>query len=68
MSAETLTVLVSAAVWWIPTFIGVNDLQQREGLPRHLVWKWAAVLAIPVAGAALYWWRGRPALDRHARG
>ncbi|MGI8574396.1 MAG: hypothetical protein ACR2MA_03425 [Egibacteraceae bacterium] len=67
MSTETLAVLISAAVWWVPTFIAATDLQQRDGLPRHLVWKWSAVLAIPVAGAALYWFRGRPELDHHAQ-
>lgn len=64
MSGDALVVLVSALVWWIPTFIGLSDLQNRQGLPRPVVWKWTAVLAVPVVGAGLYWWRGRPGLEK----
>ena len=48
MSGETVVVLISALVWWIPTFIGLSDLQNRQGLPRPVLWKWTAVLAVPV--------------------
>ena len=55
-----------AGAWWIPTFLCLHDLQNREGVRRVLVWKWAAILCVPVLGAALYWWRGRPELDADA--
>ncbi|MBW3602384.1 MAG: hypothetical protein KY434_06775 [Actinobacteria bacterium] len=61
--ADPLLVALLAAVWWIPTFVCLSDLQRREGVRRVLVWKWTAVLCVPVAGAALYWTRGRRGLD-----
>lgn len=53
-----------AVLWWGPTFMGLSDLQRRRGLRRVLVWKWTAVLCIPVAGALLYIKKGRYELDR----
>lgn len=58
-----VAVVISAAVWWIPTFVGLTDLQARQDLPRPVVWKWTALLAVPAIGPAIYYWRGRPALD-----
>lgn len=63
MTSETIVVVACAVVWWIPAFIAMSDLQQREGLPRRLVWKWAGVVCVPVVGPPIYFWRGRPALD-----
>ena len=60
---DALAVVISAAVWWIPTFLGLSDLQRRAGLPRPVVWKWTAILVVPVIGAVLYFWRGRQSLD-----
>ena len=60
---DLVVVAICAAVWWIPTFVGIADLQKRPGLRRPVVWKWWAVLAIPVVGAAAYFWRGRQTLD-----
>jgi hypothetical protein len=60
---EVVLVMVLAAVWWVPTFVCINDLQRRQGLRRALVWKWAAVLCVPTVGAAAYWYRGRAELD-----
>ena len=57
-------VIAMAAVWWVPTFIGLSDLQRRTGVRRVLVWKWTAVLCIPVLGALVYFRRGRDELDR----
>lgn len=54
---EALLVLVLAVVWWIPAFMGLADLQRREGLPRPQVWKWTAVLCVPVLGALAYFRR-----------
>lgn len=55
--ADLLVVALLAAVWWIPTFLGLADLQRRDGLPRPLVWKWTAVLCVPVLGALAYFRR-----------
>lgn len=63
MTSDTIVLLVCTVVWWIPTFLAMSDLQQREGLPRSVVWKWTAVLCVPVIGPPVYFWRGRPALD-----
>jgi hypothetical protein len=60
---EFLAVAVMAAVWWIPTFVSLTDLQQRHGVARVLVWKWVAILCIPVVGAVLYRKRGLPELE-----
>jgi hypothetical protein len=64
---EAVVVIVCAAVWWIPTFMGLADLQRREGLPRPTVWKWTVMLAVPVIGPLAYDRRGRPALDARQR-
>ncbi|CAN5845582.1 hypothetical protein BH23ACT10_BH23ACT10_38290 [soil metagenome] len=61
--SDLLIIAVCAIVWWIPTFLGLTDLQGRQGLPRPTVWKWTAVLAVPVVGAIVYFWRGRATLD-----
>lgn len=63
MTPETIVVVACAVLWWIPAFIAMSDLQQREGLARRLVWKWAGVIGVPVVGPPIYFWRGRPALD-----
>jgi hypothetical protein len=60
---ELLVVVAMAVLWWGPTFKGLTDLQRREGLPRALHWKWAAVLCIPVVGALIYYRVGRKELD-----
>jgi phosphotransferase system glucose/maltose/N-acetylglucosamine-specific IIC component len=50
--SELAVVAVMAAVWWGPTFVAITDLQKREeGVSRPLVWKWYALLCVPVAGA-----------------
>lgn len=56
-----------AVVWWVPTFRSLTDLQRRDRVPRVLVWKWTAVLCVPVLGAWLYEHRGRAELDGAAR-
>lgn len=56
-----------AAVWWVPTFLALTDLQRRVGIPRPLVWRWTAWLCVPVLGAVLYFRRGRAELDRVSR-
>ena len=60
---DLLLVLVMAVVWWVPTFLGLADLQRRSGVRRVLVWKWIGILCIPVAGALLYARRGKAELD-----
>ncbi|MBA3628149.1 MAG: hypothetical protein H0W55_00505 [Actinobacteria bacterium] len=60
---EALAVVFMAVVWWAPTFIGLTDLQGRRAVPRVLVWKWTAILCVPVAGALLYRIKGRRELD-----
>ena len=51
---ELAVLAALAGAWWIPTFLCLHDLQNREGVRRVLVWKWAAILCVPVLGAALY--------------
>lgn len=53
---EVLLVVVMAGAWWIPTFMGLTDLQNRQGVRRVLVWKWTLILCIPVFG---WWWYNR---------
>jgi len=60
---ELILLAVLAGAWWIPTFLCLHDLQNRQGTRRVLVWKWTAVLCVPVIGAALYLFRGRAELD-----
>ena len=64
--SELLAVALIAAVWWIPTFVCISDLQGRHGIRRVLVWKWWAILTVPVAGWMLYWKKARAELDRDA--
>ena len=64
---EALLVIVMAALWWAPTFMGLTDLQNRHGVRRVLVWKWTLILCIPVFG---WWWynrKGRAEVDADAR-
>ena len=61
---EAVALIAMTLVWWIPTFRCLTDLQGREGVPRVLVWKWTALLCLPVAGSLLYERRGRAELDR----
>ena len=61
--SDLLIVLVMATLWWVPTFLGLTDLQRRTGVRRVLVWKWTAILCIPVVGAFLYARRGKVELD-----
>jgi type VI protein secretion system component VasK len=64
VSIENVAVVaVMAAVWWIPTFKALTDLLDREGVRRVLVWKWMALLCIPVYGWIRYYRRGRAELD-----
>jgi hypothetical protein len=60
---EAVVVALMAVLWWAPTFYGLTDLQTRAGIPRVYVWKWTAILCVPVAGALLYRNRGRRELD-----
>jgi hypothetical protein len=60
---ETAVVALMALAWWAPTFFGLTDLQGRRGVPRVYVWKWTAILCLPVVGALLYRSRGRRELD-----
>jgi hypothetical protein len=64
---EFLLVVVMAAVWWGPTFICLSDLQRRRGVRRVLVWKWMALLCVPVGGALFYWTKGKKELEEDAR-
>ena len=64
--SESLAVVLMAAVWWVPTFVFASDLQRRHGVRRVLVWKWWAILLVPVAGWILYWRKARAQLDRDA--
>jgi hypothetical protein len=64
--SDYLIVVVMAVVWWVPTFLGLTDLQRREGVRRVLVWKWTGILCIPVLGAYLYMRRGKAELDADA--
>ncbi|MBA2425735.1 MAG: hypothetical protein H0V60_01480 [Actinobacteria bacterium] len=61
---ELVLVCAMAVLWWVPAFKALTDLQAREGVRRVLVWKWTAILCVPVAGALLYQRRGRQELDR----
>ena len=63
---DLLAVALLAAFWWAPTFLCIADLQRREGARRVLVWKWWAILCVPVVGWLLYWKRARAELDRDA--
>ena len=63
---DLLIVLVMAAVWWVPTFLALTDLQKRTGVRRALVWKWTGILCIPILGAYLYSRRGKAELDADA--
>jgi hypothetical protein len=60
---ETLLVLVLAAVWWAPTMFAVRELHDREGDRRVLVWRWTAIIAVPLVGPVLWYLRGRRAMD-----
>lgn len=64
--SDLLVAAVMAAVWWIPTFLALNDLQRRTELPRPTRWKWSAVLCVPVIGALAYVRRGPGAASRPA--
>jgi hypothetical protein len=63
---DFLLVLVMAVVWWVPTFLGLADLQRRSGVRRVLIWKWTGILCIPIVGALLYSRRGKAELDADA--
>lgn len=60
---DAVLVVAMALLWWIPTFVNLADLNKRRGIPRVYVWKWTAILCVPVAGALLYHFRGRAELD-----
>jgi hypothetical protein len=64
--SELLIVLVMATIWWVPTFLGLADLQRRTQVRRVLVWKWTAILCIPIAGSLLYARKGKAELDADA--
>jgi hypothetical protein len=71
---DFLLVVAMAAFWWTPTFVCLSDLQRRSGtntrgdrrLPRVVVWRWTAILCVPVVGAVYYWTKGRVELDNAA--
>jgi hypothetical protein len=60
---ELVAVGLMAVLWWVPVFVALTDLQSRQGIPRVYVWKWTAILCVPVIGALLYRDRGRKELD-----
>jgi hypothetical protein len=62
--SQLILVVAMAVVWFVPTFIALSDLERRQHVRRVLVWKWRVILCIPVAGAPLYFRRGRAELDR----
>jgi hypothetical protein len=64
---EVAAVGLMAAVWWIPTFVALADLQGRRGVARIVVWKWIAILCVPVLGALLYRSKGRRELELSQR-
>jgi hypothetical protein len=61
--ADVVLVAAMALLWWMPTFVSLSDLHGRRGVPRPYVWKWVAILCVPVVGALLYRSRGRRELD-----
>lgn len=63
MGQEPLLVLVLAVIWWAPTMFAVRELHDRDGDRRVLVWKWTAIIAVPVIGPVLWYRRGRAAMD-----
>jgi hypothetical protein len=65
--SELLIVIVMAVVWWVPTFLGLADIQRRASVRRVLVWKWTVILCIPILGAFLYSRRGKAELDADVR-
>ena len=67
MDQELLLVVVLALVWWGPTMFAIRELHDREGDRRVLVWKWSAIIAVPLVGPALWYWRGRAALETDPR-
>ena len=68
-----LLVVAMAALWWVPTFVCLSDLQRRgvansemphdKRIRRVVLWRWTAVLCVPLVGALLYWTKGRRELD-----
>ena len=54
---------IMAVVWWAPTFLSLSDLQARQHIPRVYVWKWTAIVCVPVVGPLLYRTKGRRELD-----
>jgi hypothetical protein len=70
---DSLLVVAMAAVWWVPTFVCISDLQRKseasskrssdKRIRRVVLWRWTAILCVPVVGALLYWSRGRKELD-----
>ena len=52
-----------AVVWWTPTFLSLSDLQARSNIPRVFVWKWTAIVCVPIAGPLLYRTKGHRELD-----
>lgn len=63
--ADLAVPVICAVVWWIPAFVALSDLQRREGLPRPVVWRWMALISVPLVGPLVYFRRGRPALEAH---
>ncbi|HVL99600.1 MAG TPA: hypothetical protein VM324_09950 [Egibacteraceae bacterium] len=69
MTVESFAVVAGMAlVWWIPTFKALTEVLDLQGVRRVLVWKWLALLCVPVVGWVLYFQRGRGELaaDRRA--
>ncbi|MEX1164181.1 MAG: hypothetical protein WEB03_11435 [Nitriliruptor sp.] len=66
MGRETLLVLVLATVWWAPTMFAVRELHDRQGDRRVLVWRWTAIITLPLIGPVLWYVRGRKAMDEDA--
>jgi type VI protein secretion system component VasK len=63
--AELAVVAVMAALWWVPTFMALADLQSRSvGVPRPVVWKWLTLMCVPVLGALLYRRKGKDELEK----
>lgn len=63
MDQDQLLVIVLAIVWWLPALFAMQQLHAREGDRRVLVWRWTAIIAIPIVGPLLWFRRGRGVLD-----
>ncbi|HUH08410.1 MAG TPA: hypothetical protein VML96_11495 [Egibacteraceae bacterium] len=64
---DLLIVLLLAAVWWVPVFKALTDLQRYQfSVPRIVFWRWALILTVPIVGSYLYFRRGRAEVQEAA--